>query len=860
MKHVRSVATISHGVMVAAICLRGAAPALAQQAQSAPAADQLEEVIVTATRFESSVDKVPMSISAVTQDDMVAKGIVNARDLARVVPGLTMTGAGLGGGGASAVSNIAIRGVRGSSGAATTGLYLNDTPLQRRFTTSAFQINGSPTPPMFDVQRVEVLRGPQGTLYGGSSLGGTVRFITPTPSLTDYSVYARAQGNHTEYGGNGYEIGVAGGGPILDNRLGFRVSAYTRSDAGYIDLVDPFNDGAVREKDVNKTQTSAFQAALRAAFTDQFSGTLSWYKSRIDAESDGGSYNLPVSGTVSLRAPSLFGFPSTQQPYTFGDMSYLSKPFQSFDLYKSPNVTELMVPSLTLLYETDHFSLQSSTSYIDDDSVSTSYDSTWVGQQNGVTTAPGGVTGTTGVPYSPYITSLVPFWTHSYRTGWSQELRFTTSGDGPVSLVAGLYGAKFKLTTDAYQLGSIDTYTVPTIGLTGAQICTMFGFFCPQAATNTPAGYGTVLAGQTNKVEDTEFAAYGEATYHATPKLNFIGGVRVSRVKTSYSWFAEGQIVGEPTAENGNVGDGSQQSTPVTPKVEVQYKFADDRMLYALAAKAFRPGGVNQSPIHSICDAGLASVGLTSDDLPKSYGPDTVWSYEIGAKMRVTPSVQWNVSVYRIDWSNIQLDSALPRCGQSPTVNAGKAVSQGFDTDLTAVFFGHLTANLSLGYDDAYYSQTAYAISYPNALPTVQAGDRIPVPVWTGALGLNYGFNLTRNAKGYVRGDYQYTGSYENSPRFGGTAEFNPDTRNTPSGHVTNVRLGAIMGQFDVSLFADNVFNDRPNLSGARALSGRTVCSPATGAACTSYTTYNPFYTAFTYRPLTYGLQVVYRL
>ncbi len=197
MKSDQSVASVLCRGVVAATSLLVAGQVFPQGASDLP---ELEDVIITSTRVEETVNRVPMSVSAVSQDQMVAQGITNIRDLARVVPGLTVSSAGAAGDSA-AMNNFTIRGVRGTSGAATTGIYLNETPLQRRFTTSAFQINGTPTPPMFDLQRVEVLRGPQGTLYGGSSLGGTVRFITPAPSLDKYSAYVRAEGNHTEYGG-----------------------------------------------------------------------------------------------------------------------------------------------------------------------------------------------------------------------------------------------------------------------------------------------------------------------------------------------------------------------------------------------------------------------------------------------------------------------------------------------------------------------------------------------------------------------------------------------------------------------------------------------------------------------------------
>lgn len=818
------------------------------------AAEELEEVIVTSTRFEETADRVPMSVSAVSQDQLALRGITDVRDLTRTIPGLVATNTA-NAVAAAGMSNIAIRGVRGTSGAATTGVYLNDTPLQRRFTTSAFQFNGTPTPTLFDLQRVEVLRGPQGTLYGGSSLGGTLRFITPQPSLTEYSAYVRAEGNHVDYGGEGYEVGVAGGGPIKVDRLGFRASAYIRNDAGYIDLVDPLNGGALKEKDVNNLETTAYQAALRAAFSDRFSGTLNWYLSRTESEHGPSVYNLPVaSDSVSVRAPRFGAAPSIVSPYTISNLGFLSEPFQSLVADKNPVESELMVPSLTFVLEGDRLNFQSTTSYVKDEASSLTYDSTFANLQHGVTSAPNGSATTVGVPYTPYVTERTAFRTHSVREGWSQEFRLTARDLGPVSLVAGLYGATFELTTDAYQMGTFDTYFLPTIGLPGSAI------FGPTYFADTPFGYGAVAAGQTNNVQDDELAIYGEATYEISPSWSALAGVRVSKVETSYDYIAQGQLLGGrvPTVANGGMGGGSQKDTPVTPKVQVQYKLADDRIFYALAAKAFRPGGANQTPIPRVC-SGLALVGLTIEDLPRSYDPDEVWSYEVGAKLRITPTIQLNTSVFRIDWDNIQVGAGVPQCGQSPTINAGKAVSQGFDTELNAVF-GPLNVNLAVGYNDAYYSETTYGIipSTPGVtrLPAVQKGDKIPVPVWNGSVGLNYGFDINDRVSGYARGDFLYQGEYENSARPGGASAYEPDTRITDAAHQTNVRVGLRFQEYELSLFANNVFNDRPELTMA---GGRTGCAVATGAACSTYTNYNPFYTASTFRPRTYGLQAIAR-
>ena len=179
----------------------------------------LEEIVVTATRREESISKVPISITAMTQDALDQKGIRDFTEMVRFTPGVSIDTSG--------TNAISIRGISSSGGAGTTGIYIDDTPIQMR----ALGFNPDDTlPKTFDLDRVEVLRGPQGTLFGAGSEGGTVRYIMTQPSVTADSTYARAEVSYTQFGEPSYEGGVAHGGPIIDGILGFRASAWYRYD------------------------------------------------------------------------------------------------------------------------------------------------------------------------------------------------------------------------------------------------------------------------------------------------------------------------------------------------------------------------------------------------------------------------------------------------------------------------------------------------------------------------------------------------------------------------------------------------------------------------------------------------------
>ncbi len=262
-------------VLSAFVAVAASRPALADPADTAaetpaaPAAPAesgpLQEIVVTATRHEESLSKVAVSVTALTQEAMDVRGIKDILDVARFTPGINIDNSG--------TNNIAIRGIASTGGAGTTGIYLDDTPIQMR--ALAFNPDEA-LPQAFDLDRVEVLRGPQGTLFGAGSEGGTVRYITTQPSLTETSIYSRNEVSYTQGGTPNYEVGVAGGTPLIDGTLGVRVSAWYREDGGWIDRIDPVTLEAA-QKNANYTQTKLVRIAAIWAPSDQWKVTPAYY-------------------------------------------------------------------------------------------------------------------------------------------------------------------------------------------------------------------------------------------------------------------------------------------------------------------------------------------------------------------------------------------------------------------------------------------------------------------------------------------------------------------------------------------------------------------------------------------------------
>jgi iron complex outermembrane receptor protein len=231
--------------------------------QPARATDVFEEVLVTAQKRQESLSAVPISAIVLSAETMELFGVKTIHEIAESTPGLAFESSSAWGPGI--LTNLAIRGItnaatiKGSEanvGVSTSGVYIDDVPLPIQQTSFA-----SPYPITFDLARVEVLRGPQGTLFGAGAEGGAVRFIPNEPSTTDFDALYRAEVSRTEYGDLSYETGAAAGGPLIEGRLGARVSAWLRQDGGYVDRVNPFTDATI-DANANRTMSRAARLSL----------------------------------------------------------------------------------------------------------------------------------------------------------------------------------------------------------------------------------------------------------------------------------------------------------------------------------------------------------------------------------------------------------------------------------------------------------------------------------------------------------------------------------------------------------------------------------------------------------------------
>lgn len=810
-------------------------PTFAQgAADAAPpgASGGLEEIIVTATKRLDSVNKVPLSIVALPQNALVEQELRSVQDISRAVPGLFVTTGNTANGAA-----VSVRGIASGLGAPTTAVYLDDVPLQKRISAGATSGSGTPFPQLYDLDRVEILKGPQGTLYGESSEGGAIRFITPTPSLTTYSGTARVEVASTEDGGISNEEGFALGGPIVPDVLGFRASAWMRRDAGYVDHVYAYT-GQTLAYNTNSENRWLARLSLLWAPTDDLRITPAFYISRDHfADLDSFTENTPaftVPKTVSGVPAHTYG-PLTYGPYKTIANCNIGQNFANTipACYRlSPRTTQLNVPSLTIDYDFEDFSIHSSTAYATD--VSKGLTDASMGDVSSIN---GGV----GLLYAlPYAASALVY--DNARHTATEELRVTSApNDGRWTWVGGVFASN----QDTHQRSQDYSVNYDAVVQYTKNTTTL-------AIYGAPVGPDGGISARDQKIRETEYAAFGEVTYKVFEDLKALVGLRAARDEIKYYGYLQGPFFGDqfPSFANGGLSGGHQFATALLPKFNLEYQLGEGQMVYATASKGERVGGVNTGPFYSKCQSTFANLGITGT--PGTYDPDTLWNYEVGGKIRTLGGkAQINASLFYVDWSNVQVTYTLPSpCGFSYVANAGGAISKGGDIQAQIEVINDLTLSLNASYTDAYYS-TAVTGPAPTFRTFINKGDTLPVPPLSIDIGVRYALPVFDEYKAYIRADYQYNSAYKRG--FGpGASSYNADTYRASQTQYVTARLGGTIDDFEVALFVDNLFNSQAILS---RVGGRS-CSNAT---CTTFTANNPIFTDSTFRPRTFGLNVNYK-
>jgi iron complex outermembrane recepter protein len=725
--------------------------------QGATTVGQLEEVVVTATKRSSTVQDTPISITAITAQDIQERGLPDFAAIIQSVPGVSMRTSGPG------QTEIEMRGMTSAGGnSSTVGFYLDDTPL----TAPANAQNGKVVidPSLYDLNRVEVLRGPQGTLYGSGSMGGTVKLVPNTPDPRAFDASAELIPSYTDGGGVNRAENAMVNIPFAGGTAALRIVATESHDSGWIDRI-VITDQQFPLETGNLTKRGDVAAAPVAAD----------YKDVNDEELKSVRASVLWKPTDGLSVSPFFLYQEIQQnglgqidsdPGT--DAHY--QPFNA----PEPFSDRIALGSLNVQYSFDAFDVTSNTSRWDRDTElrqDGSEEFQWAFSTPSAIfpfyASQGGIGAATPTPLE----------TDTSRQT-SQEFRLTSSGNSAFKWLVGFFYQDFE-----------------------SCYCEIVQF--PDAV---PV-FGTAIAfdqSQETKIRQTAF--FTEESYQITQQLKATAGLR----RYSYHMEEDTNVSGFVSSTGSDAvstTSGTEADQGVNPKFDLSYAVDKDLLLYATVAKGFRPGGASppiptSGTLGATCEADLqANHGTTAFvPAPVSYGPDTVWSDELGEKAAFWQNrITINSAIYFEKWNGTQQNIPLA-CGYPYTGNAGVAHIYGGELEINALLIQGLVLSANGGYTHA-----TFAVGSLEA--DITPGTRVQdIPEHTVSASLAYRHDLSDHLALATRLENDFVGA-----RTDATYAIN----HLPSYDLTNLRLGVEDRQWSVTLFARNLFNQRAILSNA---------------------------------------------
>jgi len=728
----RKLLTVSSAVVM----ILAAAAAGAQDA----APSDLGPVYVTAQKRVQPLSEIPMSIAVVSGDTLERLHADNFQDLVALVPGLSINGNTRG------VSRVTLRGVNTGGVASTVGIYANDVP----FGSSSGLANGailSGDFDTFDLDRVEVLRGPQGTLYGASSLGGVIKYVSNDPELGAFEARLQGTMEQVDDGGEGYSAAGVINVPMGD-RAALRVSAFTRSDDGYIDSIGnnpvpaiilgpgdpPVNivEGTREEKDLNGLETTGGRVAALFEVSEDFSVNLTAMVQNID--SDNSDVFEVDPDTLS---PLYGGLVASRYHPEFTEIEY-------------------QVFSATLDWDLGGVSLQSVTSYgTFEEDFQRDYSGLPVGARLDQLLT---LLFSDPVTAQPPLSAILQQVTSTDKL--TQEVRLVSDDNDKLEWLVGLY------------------YTEEDSGIDPQNI------FAVNAGTETPAtGIPPLAFGQLTS-DYEEIALFANATWHVSPRFDLSFGGRISENDQNADQVLDGILVGGLTEYD----DVSSSESPFTYSISPRFAVTDTASLYFRVSTGYRPGGPNVLPPG-------APPGT-----PASYDSDELTSYEIGVKAG-SPDGKFmlDAAVFRLDWEDIQLFAQINNVGLN--ANGGTAISKGVELAATVVPTDRLTLSFTGAYTSAYLTQ--------DTDPIVGGldGDPLPyVPDWTVGVGADYEWPVFGDATAYIGSRVTHTG--DRTSDFD-NRDVNGNIRVAESYTTIDVRAGIDMGKLNFEIFGKNMSNER---------------------------------------------------
>ena len=736
-----------------------------------------EEMTVTARKKEETIQEVPISVAAPTESELRDRGAETIEDVAANVAGFSVQNLGPG------QSQVAIRGV--SSGQIArdqpgvkeqAGFYLDESVISLSLFT--------PDIDLFDLSRIEVLRGPQGTLFGSGSESGTIRYITNQPRLGISESVGEFTADTISNGSAGGSAKFATNVPI-GSAAATRIVAYYTRYGGYIDAVQP-------NLSVNKDVNHGYRAGTRLSFLFNPNDSLTITPRVLYQKVD-------MKGWNRIDVFNILGNPytTTRPAVTLGDR-------RQFTQIQEPTTDSFLLTDLNASYKLPGGSTLTSIT-------------SWTNRHVDVVRDAGALTasitgGSIGLPENVYTLNS-PLDDFTRARAATEELRLAGAANRVQWLVGGFYANTRRnygqqlLVSGFTALSKIPTASViaPTDGLFWSDL----------------------------RYKYRQSALFGEATFSATDKLDLTGGLRWYHFNESRSQIFDG-IFGEGDDGKPQIQPGSAKANGVAPRLIAAFKLSDASRLYAQASKGFRLGGINDPLNVSLCTpADLVTFGGHP-----SWEDETLWNYEVGSKNRIMNNRgAFNVAAFYADIKNLQATVTAGSCSSRVVFNVPKARSAGAEAELSLAPTDQFDFSISASHTDSKLRSTLTATDKAGNVTVVsgiRSGARMPsVPQDQAAASATYRMPM-QSFVGYLTGVYQHVG--DRFTQVGDEDLGNPATQSLvtfaphniggpytqnfvtfdskmPAYNIVNLRFGVLKGRWDTALFVNNLTDEKALLA-----------------------------------------------
>lgn len=800
---------------IAAAIAAALAPPNSVQAQEASESEaragELEEIIVSARKRDETAQDIPIAIQALTQEALDQIGAKSMEDFSRFTPSVNVVTY------SNSSNVVVIRGAITGPGyisASTSSVYLDEIAI----TTTGSQ----PSVRVVDLERVEILAGPQGTIYGSDAQAGTMRIVTNKPDPTAFSATYDGELRGGSKSDVSYRNSLMFNMPLIEDKLALRLVGYYDRDGGFIDNVyghtpdesvfngpdffptgfgDLDNSASVEDR-WNDSEVAGLRANLLWNMNEDWTATVSLFGQRTDTGAD--NYYDPYVGDLEV--------------IRFHD-EWSSDDFNVYSLTFEGDLGFAQLVSATSYYERDHNYLQDVTSYAHYWNAAYCHDS-------GYTPADFPYYDFFANPDTGYIIwwpvycqastqegdSLNAHFLYSQQDRFTQEIRLSNQGE-KLDWIVGMF---YETANDDYQ----SSFGGPTMGGDGLdniyQQSLSYAYYEQSRGTTYPLATSHWYSA--SETDWKQFAIFGEATWHINEKWDLtLGGRWYDRSNTNYYWVNHPGSFEMPPMEV--VVGRKNTDKEWIPKISLAYNINDNAMIYALYTRGKRPGGVNRTRGEPF--------------FPANYVSDLMDNYEAAYKSVFgNGQGRFNLTAYHMKWSNYQLELTDPSsvdcidpdtgvgnpdlsipgvCGQPwqrVVANAGDAHITGINLELDYAFNENWLFGMNAEWMEAETDTDADLDG--DGINNLVSGLRLPlVPEWKASAWLEYSWPMANgNYRGYVRTQWSYNGDTVNI--------LEPVPLDTPNPQFTNpaftlgdIRFGVVAESWEASLFMNNITDER---------------------------------------------------